>query len=88
MKRRFKTLDDIRRYAADVINRLEAGELDDAGAKTRMYCVNVITGVVKDSTLESRIASIEEVLAEKQTGVIDHDTWVIARESAKEEATQ
>lgn len=66
MARRFKTLDDVRRYASDVINRLEAGTLDETQAKSRMYCVNVLSGVLKDGTLEDRLVAIEQAVKEKR----------------------
>lgn len=58
-KRRLKSLDDLRRFLADVLNRLEAGKLDDAAAKTRAYVVNILSAVVKDSDIEARLAALE-----------------------------
>lgn len=65
MARRFKTLDDVRRYMGDVVNRLEAGTLDEAGAKTRAYVANILSGVLKDGTLEDRIVALERAIKEK-----------------------
>ena len=67
MARRFKTLDDVRRYAADVVNRLEAGTLDETQAKSRMYCVNVLSGVLKDGALEDRLAAVEAAMQERRS---------------------
>lgn len=58
-KRRLKTLEDLRRYLADAIHRLEEGTLDDPAAKTRAYLVNILAGVVKDSDIEARLAALE-----------------------------
>ena len=59
-RRRFKTLEDIRRYLANVLDRLEAKELDGVEAKVRAYIAQVLAGIVKDSDLESRVLELEE----------------------------
>jgi hypothetical protein len=64
-KRRLKSLDDLRRFLADVLNRLEAGKLDDAAAKTRAYVVNILSAVVKDSDIEARLAALEAAQAKE-----------------------
>ena len=61
-RRRLNSLDDLRRYAADVVNRLESGKLDEMQAKSRMYCVNVLSGVLKDGELEERVSALEAAL--------------------------
>ncbi|MDY0307566.1 MAG: hypothetical protein RBR18_14110 [Desulfovibrionaceae bacterium] len=66
-KRRLKSLDDLRRFLADVLNRLEAGELDDAAAKTRAYVVNILSAVVKDSDIEARLAALEAAQQKEKT---------------------
>ncbi len=58
-RRRFKTLEDIRRYLANVLDRLEDKALDETGAKARVYCANVLAGIIKDSDLESRVLELE-----------------------------
>ena len=62
-KRRLKTLEDLRRYLADAIHRLEAGEIDDPAATTRAYLVNILAGVVKDSDIEARLVALEAAQA-------------------------
>ncbi len=66
-KRRLKSLDDLRRFLADVLNRLEAGKLDDAAAKTRAYVVNILSAVVKDSDIEARLAALEAAQQKEKT---------------------
>lgn len=58
--RRLKTLDDLRRYLAAVVNRLDSGELSDAEAKSRAYVVNILASLVKDGDLELRLEALEK----------------------------
>lgn len=64
--RRLKTLDDVRRYLADVLHRLEAAQLDDAGAKTRAYIANTLCAIVKDADIEARIVALENAQQENR----------------------
>lgn len=63
-RRRFKSLDDLRRYGADVLNRLESGQLDDSEAKGRMYCVNILSNVISSSEIEGRLDKLEQAVTE------------------------
>ena len=58
-KRRLKTLTDIRRFLADAMNRFESEEIDENRVKTIAYCCNVLSGIVKDSDLETRVNELE-----------------------------
>lgn len=66
MARRLKTIDDVRRYLADLINRTERGEVDPALAGRLGYLSNILTGCIKDGDLERRIAELEEIAARKE----------------------
>jgi hypothetical protein len=62
-KKRLKTIDDVRRYLADLINRLEestSGKVDGALAGRLAYISNILLGAIKDSDIERRIASLED----------------------------
>jgi hypothetical protein len=60
-KRRLKTIDDVRRYLADLIHRLDDGaELDAQLAGRLGYLSNILLGAIKDGDLEKRIAALEE----------------------------
>lgn len=61
-KRRFKTLADCRRYIGSLLNRIEAGDLDEALASKRAYITNILMGCIKDSDIEERIQKLEEGL--------------------------
>lgn len=58
-RRRFKTMEDVRRYVGNVLDRLEDKKLDEAGAKARVYCANVLASIIKDSDLEQRLDVLE-----------------------------
>lgn len=61
-RRRFKSLEDLRRFLADCMNRLESGDLDEAGVKSRAYVCNIMSGIIKDADLETRVRALEERL--------------------------
>jgi hypothetical protein len=62
MARRLKTLTDLRRYVADLINRVEAGKLDPSVAGRLGYLANTLKGIIEGSDLEKRVADLEEAL--------------------------
>lgn len=62
MARRLKTLDDVRRYLADVINRVESGDLDANVAGRIGYLANVLKSVIEGSDLEKRVLELEKTM--------------------------
>lgn len=58
-KRRLKTLTDVRRFLAFTLNQLERNEIDESRAKTVAYCLNILSGVIRDSDLEQRVEALE-----------------------------
>lgn len=61
-RKRLKTLADIRRYLAGLINRVEAGEVDPSVMSKLAYVSNVLAGIIKDSDIEARIERLEQEL--------------------------
>jgi hypothetical protein len=62
-KRRLKSIDDVRKYLADLIHRLEEaneGNMDAALAGRLAYISNILLGAIKDSDIERRIQALEE----------------------------
>ena len=59
MKRRFNTLADCRRYLADALNRLEAGEIESDGVRVRSYSVGILSKIIENSDLEDRVKALE-----------------------------
>ncbi|MHA1544607.1 MAG: hypothetical protein ACTSU8_05680 [Alphaproteobacteria bacterium] len=59
-KRRLKSIEDVRRYMADLINRAEAGEIEDTTASRLANMANILAGLISSSDLEKRLAALEE----------------------------
>ena len=63
--RRINNLQQAKRAAVDVYNRLEAGGLSENAAKARGYLLNLICNILKESEIQelaNRLAEIEERL--------------------------
>ena len=65
MARRFNSLSDCRRYLSDVLNRLEAGELESDGVKVRSYCTQILSKIIAESDLEARVKELEQKIGGK-----------------------
>ena len=59
-RRRLKTLSDVRRYLASLINRTEQGELDPQLAGRLAYISNILKSCIVEGDLEQRIKALEE----------------------------
>jgi len=57
---RLKSLLDIRRFIARVLNDLDADKIGESKARTLGYLCSVLRDVIKDSDLESRILKLEQ----------------------------
>ena len=62
---RLKTLNDLRRHLAALINKTEAGEMDASTLSKLSYAVNILSGIIQNSDIESRIAKLEEEVKDK-----------------------
>jgi hypothetical protein len=60
-KKRLQSLGDVRRYLAGLLNRFEAGEINETHLKAAAYVANILTGTIRDSELEARIESLEQM---------------------------
>lgn len=58
-RKRLKTMSDIRRYLACLINETRNEEIDSAMAGKLGYLLNILRGVVTDSELEQRVKKLE-----------------------------
>ena len=65
-KKRLRTLEDIRRYLAGLINRTEAKEVDAALAGKLGYLANSLARVIEGSELEKRIEELEKHISKKR----------------------
>ncbi|MEI7707077.1 MAG: hypothetical protein WCI90_02325 [Chlorobium sp.] len=68
-RKTLRTLSDMRRYLAGLLNRYEAKEIDEVHLKAAAYVSNILTSTIKDSDLETRIDRLEQQLkAEASNG--------------------
>jgi hypothetical protein len=59
-KRRLKTMEDVRRYLANLINRTEAGKVEPGTAGKLGYLASILTRVIEGSDLEKRVEALEK----------------------------
>lgn len=57
---RLKSLLDIRRFMARVLNDLDSDKTSETKARTLGYLCSVLRDVIKDSDLESRVLKLEK----------------------------
>ncbi|MDY6896153.1 MAG: hypothetical protein SVO01_12185 [Thermotogota bacterium] len=65
-KRRLKTMADVRRYIANVINRTESGEVDSTLAGKLGYLSNILIKIIEGSQLEKRVDLLEEEINRRE----------------------
>lgn len=61
-ERRLNTIQDLRRYLANLINRTEAGKIDQTLAKGLTYMTSILMRAIEGSDLEKRIEELEKKL--------------------------
>ena len=69
-RKTLRTLGDVRRYLAGLLNRYEAKEIDEVHLKAAAYVSNILTSTIKDSDLEARIDKLEGQLNNNENGNI------------------
>ena len=58
-RKRLKTLEDVRRYLAGLINRLEGGLIDPQVAGKLGYLAQILKGCIEASDIEKRLTNVE-----------------------------
>ena len=64
--RRLKTLEDVRRYLANLINRTENKKVDPTLAGKLGYLANSLARVIEGSELEKRVDALETQMTKNQ----------------------
>ena len=59
-RRRLKTIADVRRYVAHLINATEGGDIDVQVAGKLGYLANILKSCIIDGDLEMRVKALEE----------------------------
>jgi len=67
-RRRLKTLEDVRRYLAGLINRAEHKEVAPNLAGKLGYLAINLAKIIEGSTLEKRVEALEKEVASKAEG--------------------
>lgn len=57
---RLKTLLDIRRFLARVLNDLDANRINESKAKALGYCCSIMKEIIRETDLEKRIEKLEQ----------------------------
>ncbi len=58
-RRRLKTLIDVRRYLADLINQTRSGEVEPSLAGKLGFLLNILRATILDGEIEDRIKKLE-----------------------------
>lgn len=58
--RRLQTVQDLRRYLANLINRTEAGKIDANLARGLTYMVSILMRAIEGSDIEKRVEDLEK----------------------------
>ena len=58
-KKRLKTIEDVRRYLANLINRVESGLIDPAVAGRLGYLASILKSCIESGDLEKRLQELE-----------------------------
>ena len=66
MARRLKNMGDLRRYVANIINRVEAGQLEPSVAGRLGFLVNILVRIVETGDLEMRIETLEQKIEQSK----------------------
>ena len=59
-RRRLKTLEDVRRYLANLINRTEAGEVEPTLAGRLGFLANSLAHIIEQTDIEKCLEALEE----------------------------
>ncbi len=57
---RLKTVEDVRRYLANLIKRLDVDEIDGSKAGRLGFLASILVKTIEATQLEARIAALEE----------------------------
>ena len=63
-RKRLKNLEDLRRYLADLIRRVESREVDANLAGKLGYLTSILAKVIEGGDLEKRLEAVERQLRE------------------------
>ena len=59
---RLRTLDDLKRYTANLIHETREGKVDPGLSSKLGYLIGLLTGLIRDTDLEARLTELEQRL--------------------------
>ena len=62
MAKRLKSTSDLRRYLANLVNRVERGEVEPAMASKIGFLINILAKLIEGTELEKRVEELEKTL--------------------------
>ena len=62
MAKRLKTTSDLRRYLANLVNRVEKGEVEAAKASKIGFLINILAKLIESSDIEQRVAEVKSAV--------------------------
>jgi hypothetical protein len=65
IKRRLKTMEDVRRFLADTVNQFNRDEIEANKASKLGYLLQILARVIEGSDLESRVQELEKAINQK-----------------------
>ena len=64
-RKRLKTISDLRRYLANLVNETRSGMIEPSLAGRLGFLLNVLRGIISDSDLETRVTKLEKEVKAK-----------------------
>jgi hypothetical protein len=64
-RRRLKKMEDVRRFLADTVNKLNRDEIEINKASKLGYLLQIMARVIEGSNLEQRVTELEKALISK-----------------------
>ena len=64
--KRFTNIQDLRRYLASLINRLDVGAVDPGAAGKLAYICSILHRVLLDSDIENRLTALENKISGRE----------------------
>ena len=65
-KKRLNTLKSVRAYLAQKINELDSGQITEKQLSTIAYACSIMSSILKDSDLETRLKKLEKQISEEE----------------------
>lgn len=64
-RKRLKSISDLRRYMANLVNETRSGLVEPSLAGKLGFLLNILKGIISDSDLEERIKKLEGEVVKK-----------------------